>query len=549
MRAVERVKASTMKKTSRASLLGRLVSVAALLPALLLGIDGWLDALSVTPSIVATLAAVLPLDPRSPSLAVLVTGALAAFLLAIGLWRGKRFAWWLALVVLTAGAVQQGVAMHHPFGALVALACVALLVLDRGRYVVASPPKARRTVVALVGIGLAAPLLLVVGGFRPLDVASGWESWLALGDPIRAIGTTDPSVMLSLMALARVPLVLALLLILKPAPEPHMTQETARRAADVARRYGHGALLPFQLAPDKLLFSDAAYDAVIVYGRSGRVACLLGDPIGPTAQAWHLFDAFLNACRERDWVPAVYQSSSRARGPLLERGFRCYCIGHEALLPLASFDLVGRSRANLRHTIARARRGGVQVQWYPEGLEAEEARRRWPELEALDRAWRRGSGPQMGFTLGGFCRSILEDRPIAIAEGKDGRAIAFVTFLPTGADDGWVVDLMRRQPGSVPGALEWCIAEAATHLRRAGDRMLSLGLAPLAAIGGRHTPLPERVLAAFAWAVRPLYDVKGLARFKEKFDVSWEAKYLAVRHPADLGSVGIGLLALHLRRH
>ena len=154
----------------------------------------------------------------------------------------------------------------------------------------------------------------------------------------------------------------------------------------------------------------------------------------------------------------------------------------------------------------------------------------------------------MGFTIGRLERATIEDRPIAIASSANGAAIAFTTFLPTGADDGWVLDLMRRVPGSVPGALEWCIAEAASGLRRGGTSLLSLSLAPLAGIGGGRAPLAERALAVAARVVRPAYDVRGLARFQDKFGGRWEPRYLAVRRPRELAPVAAALLALHLRR-
>ena len=78
--------------------------------------------------------------------------------------------------------------------------------------------------------------------------------------------------------------------------------------------------------------------------------------------------------------------------------------------------------------------------------------------------------------------SDLVTNPVAIAQEPDGRIVAFTTFRPTGRDNGWVLDLLRRVPGSVPGAVESCLVEAAFGLRSLGASTLSLGLAPLAGL-------------------------------------------------------------------
>lgn len=536
---------AVLRRTS----VSRLVAAAVLIPALLLGIDGWLDAVSVLPWAGATLASVLPVDPTSGSAMLVIADALAAFLLAIALARCKRLTWWIGLAVLAAGAVQQGLVLNHSVGAIVAVACAVILLLDRNRYVVMSPPGTARLVVILAVAGLVAPLaVLALAKAGSTGAPGAAVAWLALGDPTRPLGLPLDDAMNWLLAAARLPWILALILVLRPAPGPETDAARRPRARDLALRYGGGALWPFQIAPDKQLFSEPGQTAVIAYGRHGRTACVVGDPMGTQEDGWALFDDFVAECHRRDWLPAVYQATPEARRPLAAAGFKSYGIGQEAVLPLSGFSLLGRPRANLRHTITRAKKGGVSVTWYPEGLASAEAERRWPALHEMDQRWRKKAGPSLGFTIGRFERGILEDRPISIAYDADDRPIAFTSFLPTGVDGHWVLDLMRREAGGVPGALEWCVAEAAIELGRAGETSLSLSLAPLAGIGGPEAPWPERLLATGARLLRPVYDVRGLAFFKDKFDVRWEPRYLAIQHLWDLPSIGLGLLSLHLRR-
>src|SRR4029077_15051294 len=140
------------------------------------------------------------------------------------------------------------------------------------------------------------------------------------------------------------------------------------------------------------------------------------------------------------------------------------------------------------------------------------------ELLEVNNAWRVDGRPELGFTVNGYRRADLTSSPVAVARGADGRMIAFTTFRPTGCDGGWVLDLMRRVPGGVPGAVEACIADAAKGLRESGATWLSLGLAPLAGLDPRYGSPVERGLAVGARLIRGSYDVSGLAFFKAKFD-------------------------------
>jgi phosphatidylglycerol lysyltransferase len=304
--------------------------------------------------------------------------------------------------------------------------------------------------------------------------------------------------------------------------------------------------LPFQRADDKRWFVGPDGDSVIAYGVAGRVAVVLGDPIGDDAAAWSTFERFLASCRAHRFVPVVYQATSAGRLQLEAMGFRCIPVGREAILDLENFGLSGSRRANLRHTVTRAQRGRLRTRWWGSGLGAADIGRFGPALAAIDALWRASAGPQMGFTIGSFDVERLARTPIAIACDEADVPVAFATFAPTGADDGWVLDLMRRRPGSVPGALEWCIATAAAELRALGAPTLSLGLVPLWGLDPAADLIEERLLARSVALAAPFYDVAGLAFFKAKFDPRWEARYAAVLRTRDLPALILGLLKLHL---
>ena len=185
------------------------------------------------------------------------------------------------------------------------------------------------------------------------------------------------------------------------------------------------------------------------------------------------------------------------------------------------------------------------VAWHPNGLGAGLAGL-GDELLAVETAWRQRARASLRFTVSSYQSSDLVANPVAIAQEPDGRIVAFTTFRPTGRDNGWVLDLLRRVPGSVPGAVESCLVEAAFGLRSLGASTLSLGLAPLAGLDPRQGFPVERVLGLGVRMIRHTYDVAGLYFFKAKFDPRWEPRYLVVARRAHLPSVILALLRLHL---
>jgi phosphatidylglycerol lysyltransferase len=337
-----------------------------------------------------------------------------------------------------------------------------------------------------------------------------------------------------------------------PSPAPTVPDASAPSNSvetlaveEVLRRYGHGALLPFQLGSDKHR-TQAPGGAVIVFGRYGRYRIAIGDPIGPPGSETVAWAAFIARRRARHETAAVYQASHGSRDDLIALGLRPFCVGHEAIVDLATFDLTGSRRANLRHTVTRARKGHVSFRFYRAGIPASDLGSLVGPLTELDHRWSSDAGPRLGFTIGVFDPAELDRLAIAIATDAQGTPIAFTTYRSTGVDGGWVLDLLRRDPGGPPGALEGSIAEAASGLRGAGASTLSLGLAPLARIGEESAPVEERILARLGSMVRPLYDVRGLAFFKGKFDPRWEPRYIGTARRRDLPGLVVALVGLHV---
>jgi phosphatidylglycerol lysyltransferase len=318
--------------------------------------------------------------------------------------------------------------------------------------------------------------------------------------------------------------------------------EESERAEETLRTYGHGALLPYQLGRDKHRFVSPD-GGVVVSGTHGRFEVALGDPIGADDPERSIA-AFIESCRSRRKVPAFYQATTASLPSLRAAGMRTFRVGHEAIVELTGFTLKTPSRANLRHTITRARRGNVTFEFH-RGLDTGARERLLPGLLEIDAGWSKTAGPPLGFTIGRFDPAEIDGIAITVALEADGRPSAFATFRPTGRG-GWVLDLMRRRAGGTPGCMEGCVVEAMTALEAEGATEMSLGLAPLAGIAGDARNSDEQAIVRAARLVRRWYDVDGLAFFKAKFDPTWMPRYGAVPRRRHVPGLAIALLGLHL---
>ena len=503
--------------------------------------------------------AFLPIDigDADPVAALLTAVGMGA--LSIGLLRGKTVAWWLTVATLAVALFCQGVTFARPLGVVIVGGVLAVLVADNRRYEVQTSASWRRTTVAMlvvagVIIGLEASLVIAATGDWPAPLAAFGVATTAIGNALgigdetsaNVLRTASHDVLLALLiAVGRLPIVLAAIGVLSPVGEEVADPTTRARARAIGSQFGCGALLPFQLGDDKYVFSPDEAVGLVVYGAAAGTTVVLGDPIGPPDQTSAVVTAFLARSRRRGRMPLFYQLSETSRQVMTAAGFRLFPVGNEAIIKLADFELSGSRRANLRHTITRCRKDGVSIRWFASGIDQTVEPGLVEQLRAIDEQWRAAMGPEMGFSISHFEVGSLRWQPIAVAITPEGRALGFTTFRPTGIDGGYVLDLMRRTDAAPPGVVEFCVAEAAFAFRESGSATLSLGLAPLAGLSAAG-PFEERLLAIGSRLVHRWYDVRGLERFKAKFDPVWVPRYGATRHRRDFAAFVLGLLLVHV---
>lgn len=312
--------------------------------------------------------------------------------------------------------------------------------------------------------------------------------------------------------------------VLQPTP---ISRRDRRVAAEIIRTYAASGIAYFALGQDKSYFFNEDGTCVIPYMLTGGVALAAGDPIGPDEDIEPTIAAFCAYCDENDWTSAYFQVQETTLPLYHAADFETLKIGEEAMLDLASFDLKGKAKDDLRAAVNRAGREGWQFFFCDQPIEDQAL---VAKLEAISEAWLSDKfGGEMGFTMGGTPITGSHETLVTGATDATGQVMAFVTWAPVFAVRGWTVDFMRRAPGAPNGVMEYVMVETINRLRERGDRVVSLGLAPLANVEAEN---PDAILSLekgielIYERFNTAYRFKSLHQFKEKFIPRWENRYL-----------------------
>jgi phosphatidylglycerol lysyltransferase len=88
---------------------------------------------------------------------------------------------------------------------------------------------------------------------------------------------------------------------------------------------------------------------------------------------------------------------------------------------------------------------------------------------------------------------------------------------------------MRHRPEASPYVMDYLFVQLALHLKSAGYRFLSLGVAPFSGVKSVPLGSPLHQVGSLVWRFGGrFYNFHGLRAFKGKFAPRWEPRYLAV---------------------
>jgi phosphatidylglycerol lysyltransferase len=525
--------------------------------AILVALMGVINVVSaVTPALAGRIATFEKYSPLAVRHGGHLTAALSGFALltlARNLWRRKRVAWLLTLIVLGISIISHLVKGLDYEEALLAGGLLVVLWLMRDHFHARSDrPSIQQGLRVLAG-ALLFTLAYGISGFFLLDhhYSVNFGFWAALRQTVVMFTQFyDPGLTPmthfgrffanSIYSVGAVTLGYAGLMLLRPVflREPANPQDRAR-VAEIVGEFGHSSLARFLLFNDKRYYFSPG-GSVIAYVLVGRTAVTLGDPVGPEQDLLPSVQTFSDLCRRNDWLPVFYQTLPETLDLYKKAGFEALSIGEEGIVNLETFTLEGKEGKPLRAPVNKLANAGytftVHQPPIPDAL--------LEELRTISDEWLTiMHGSEKRFSVGWFDDEYIRNSPIGAVHAPEGWVTAFANFVPEYRRNEITVDLMRRRHQIENGTMEFLFVGLFQWAKTQGYSGFNLGLSALSGVGeGAGDQAIERVMHWVYEHVDQFYNFKGLHAFKEKFQPDWSPRYLIYPGAANLAQAWLAVM-------
>lgn len=465
-----------------------------------------------------------------------ITGTLM-IIVAHGLLRRVRAAWWIAVSMAAAGVVFSVLKGFDWEEALVLCVFLAALLPFKEKFHRHAAIWTRRFTLQWWGLILAIVGLAVWFGFYTSRHV-GYESDLWW----RYSFEDDASRLLRGMAGSGF-IVISVALFQWLRPVPPREQAAAPDMDGIAEMVFKTPRCASALAlvGDKRFLFNFDQSAFLMYGDQGRTRVVMADPVGDEEKFEGLYWRFAEQAQDEGMRVAFYQVSSAMVPTCVEMGYRVFKLGEEAMIPLESFDLSASDYKKFRKVLNRMDREG----WSFEIWQAAEVARRMEELKAVSDSWLSHHGAkEKGFSLGRFDEAYLSRLPAAVIM-IGGKVVAFGNIWPGNGRDELSTDLMRHIPDAPNGVMDCLFVKLMLWGKEQGYRWFDLGMAPLSGLESRRfAPLWNRIGGLVYDHGESFYNFNGLRAWKSKFKPVWQPRYLAIPKAWDLPAAILDITTL-----
>jgi len=318
-----------------------------------------------------------------------------------------------------------------------------------------------------------------------------------------------------------------------PAALHQPTPQELDRAAQIVRQ-GRDTAAHLALVADKyLLWSDSG-NSFLMFDITRKFWIAMGDPIGAPDEHAELVWKLRELADRHGARVAFYQVGTQHLPLYLDLGLALLKLGEEARVPLQSFGLEGRRRANLRNTFNRVQREGAVF----EVVRGAEVANILDELHQISAHWMANKKVrEKRFSLGRFSRDYLRRCNIAVVR-VHGRIVAFANLWELDGRDELSIDLMRYDLDAPNGVMEYLTLSVMLWGRAEGYQWFNLGMAPLSGLEQHPlAPLWHKIGNTIFRFGQEFYNFEGLYNYKDKFDPVWQPRYLAA--PAGFSTASV----------
>jgi phosphatidylglycerol lysyltransferase len=481
----------------------------------------WSGATPATPGRLDLLNRVLPLGVVEASHFIGSVAGAGLLVLSQGVARRLDAAYYLSALLIVVGMVTSLLKGFDYEEALLLL--LVLLALTRAR-----PAFDRRAAFfdtrfsapwlsALAG-AFAATLWLGMFAFKHVDYANElWWQFELHGDASRFLrASVGAAVAVMLFATAR---------LLRPAPHEFVapTPDDLDAASRVIE--GQSSTSPnLVFLGDKSLLFNEARTGFVMYGVQGRTWVAMGDPVGSDELVTDLIIAFLERCDDFGGVPVFYEVGPAHLHRYADVGLTFVKLGEDAKVNLATITTDGGPGSKYRQIVRHLVKDGGVFRVVPQG----EADAVMPQLRAVSDQWLQlKAGGEKGFSLGFFDEAYLRRFSIAVIE-REGQIVAFANLWQGPQRRELSIDLMRYSTAAPKGVMEALLVHVMLWGKAEGYQRFALGMAPLSGVEASPLGSSWNRVGSFLYEHgEGVYGFQGLRAFKDKFNPTWEPRYLA----------------------
>lgn len=315
----------------------------------------------------------------------------------------------------------------------------------------------------------------------------------------------------------------------KPLADPYDEE----RLKAVVEKYGGNEVSHLALMRDKSLHFyqvDGEDRVFFLFKKKADKLIIMGEPIGDETQMAAAIGDFMKKADKQDLSLVFYEINESLTMKLHEFGFDFMKFGEEGYVDVTTFTLAGSKRKGERALMHKFEREGYTV----ELLQPPFDDALMQELKAVSDSWLAGRS-EKGFSLGFFDRHYLNQAPIAVVRGPEGKIVAFASDMPSGNQEVTSIDLMRSSADAPSGIMDEVFINLFQLAKQRGFKYFNMGMAPLANVGTSDYSFIEEKIAhlVYEYGYR-FYGFQGLRSYKNKYVTEWVPKYVAYRKRTSL---------------
>lgn len=324
------------------------------------------------------------------------------------------------------------------------------------------------------------------------------------------------------------------------------------RVAELVGRAEGDPLAPFTMHSSKAYFFNTQSTAVIGYRTRFGIAVVGGDPVGDRGAFPELILAFSEFAAGRGWRIAVLGASPDLAElwqlcAVEHHGLYPVPIGHDVVLDVDGFDLIGRRFRNLRQAVSRTENAGVGTEVVYESALTGTQR---SELLAIVDQWGKGRQSR-GFSM--VLDHLLDGRHpnmlVVIANDRNGSPMGFQRYGISGRGQELSLDVPWRRKDAHNGLNERMIVDLVGYAKTHDIRRISLAFAPFPEMfDAREKSRTARLVCALVHLGDPLIRLESLYRFLRKFHALSDRRYVLIRR-REIAIAAAALLTLEFIPH